>query len=226
MPKRSRSFSVPSGRSLKRRNAMGYSSRPSLATKVNKLIRSQELKNNDVTATTLSTTAVGVVVSLNTILAGDDITQRNGRKITLNSSMLRWHGFMTDGVVTAPASYRVVLVYDRQPNGTAPVWLDVFQTAVATTDRNVNNRDRFKIVYDNFMSAKKGYLNIVSSAGAGGTGYESGFYDQTYKKLRNMTSEYASTASAVPLHGGFYLMVLTDQPGTMAYYHRLTFTDS
>lgn len=198
----------------------------SLTAKVNQLIANQEYKIIDVSNTTLVTGATGTVVPLNSIAAGDDITQRNGRKINMTSSMLRFHLFLADGVPAAPMSMRLALVYDRQPNGAAPVWTDVFQTAVAASDRNVNNRDRFKIVYDNYNSAKKGYLSIATPTGGGTSGYESGFYDQNYAKLTDMTVEFATTASAVPLHGGYFLFVLTDGTGALNYYHRVTFTDS
>lgn len=230
MPKRTFSgISKSHTAAVKRRKMLG-GAKPAtigrtLTAKVNQLIAAQEYKIIDVSNTTLAVVATGTVVPLNSIAAGDDVTQRNGRKINLVSSMLRFHGYITDSSPTAPTSFRLALVYDRQPNGAAPVWTDVFQTAVSDSDRNVNNRDRFTLVYDNYNSAKHGYLSVGTTSGAV-TGHESGIFDVNYSKLKDMTVEYATTASAVPLHGGFFLMVLTDQPGTMRYFHRLTFTDS
>lgn len=208
---------------LRKKSRTASVPRKSLTAKVNQLLSAQEYKIIDTSNSTLAVVATGVVVPLNSIAAGDDVTQRNGRKITLVSSMIRFHGHITDSIPTAPTSFRLALVYDSQPNGVAPVWTDVFQAAVSDSDRNVNNRDRFKIVYDSYNSAKHGYLSVSSTSGS--TGHETGIYDVHYAKL-GLTTEYATTASGVPVHGGFFLMVLTDQPGTMRYYHRITFTDN
>lgn len=231
MPKRSFSgISRGHTAAVKRRRMLG-GAKPatigrSLTAKVNQLINSQELKNSDTSAAAQVTNSTGSMTPLNgNIAAGDDVTQRNGRKINLVSSMLRFHSFITDGVSSAPAAFRLALVYDRQPNGTPPTWTDVFQLQTSDSDRNVSNRDRFTIIYDNYNSAKKGYLS-VSPGAAGATGFESGFYDQNYAKLRDMTTEYATTATGTPLHGGLYMALLTDQPGTIRYYHRVTFTDN
>jgi len=167
---------------------------------------------------------VGVVIALiSQVAAGDDNTQRNGRKINLLSSNLKFHLNISDGTAASPAGQRVVLVYDRQPNGTDPTWLDVFETQSSDAMRKMTNMPRFAVFYDNFMSAHKGYLGQSPDLSPG---FVSGMYDTNYKKLpASWITEFSSTAAATPLHGGLYLMALTDTAGAIRYRHRTTFSD-
>lgn len=207
----------------KSRTARGVGA--TLTAKVNRLLNAQELKFLDVSNAALTVGAGGTVVALNSMAAGDDANTRNGRRIALVSSMFRFHMLGTDGIATAPVGQRICIVYDRDSRGGSPAWTDVFQVTQSVTDRNVNNKDRFVVVYDNFMSRGKGDLS-QSTPNTAGAGFETGIYDAKFTKLTGMNAEYANTAANTPITGGLYLMALSDVDATMRYYHRVNYNDS
>jgi len=58
---------------------------------------------------------------------------------------------------------RIALVYDSQPNsGSTPAWTDIFATASVYSPNNLNNRDRFRIIYD--TTAEIGAYTIGTTA--------------------------------------------------------------
>ena len=101
--------------------------------------------------------AAGKVVLLNGTIEGSGFNQRTGRKV--NMLTLQLDAFIyantaggTSAVgITTP---RVALVYDRQANGSTPVWNDVFAdqdyangvTNGTEAHVNMNNRERFVII--------------------------------------------------------------------------------
>jgi len=110
----------------------------------------------DMNGTTLAPTL------LNGCVPGSDNYQRIGRRTGLLSLHIR--GFVyPESLVTGQIAYafRMVVVYDKQANGAAPVWSDVVlsQNAAGATSSgpldmiNLVNQDRFEIVRDVTYSA-------------------------------------------------------------------------
>lgn len=93
---------------------------------------------------------------LNGCVAGSQNYNRDGRKITMKSLQIRGYIYPADSTTANANFVRFVIVYDKQSNGAAPTWSDVFtsQNISGTTDSgatsmlNLNNRDRFEIVRD------------------------------------------------------------------------------
>lgn len=95
---------------------------------------------------------------LNIIESGSAFYNRIGAKIAMKSLYI--HGFVDFSDVTKvaqiPFSYRIVIAYDRSPNGTQCQFGDVFQdrnltgsTGVSThSGINLDNRARFKVFHD------------------------------------------------------------------------------
>jgi len=108
-----------------------------------------ELKFNDTATLTTNVPTAGNVNLLNGIAAGTDYNQRIGRKITIKSIYLR---YTLNPISTASAAVgdtvRVMIVYDTQANGALATVADVLQTSGYQSGINLNNRDRFKIMYD------------------------------------------------------------------------------
>jgi len=130
-----------------------------------------ELKSVDTYLAPAETFWSGNRTLLNGIARGDDITERNGRQVTLKSveiNLVCRPSPVADNPV--PQVVRFLLVYDRQTNATA---LTIDQVLSATGSahvvicpKNLENRDRFLILRDmkfgvhssssaNFQSAPK-----------------------------------------------------------------------
>jgi len=103
------------------------------------------------------------ITLLNAVTIGSSSWNRIGRKI----SMLSGH-FIANPILVNASSVvqyaRVVLVYDKQTNGSAPSWDDIFRDNINSASDintsgaynvyagiNLNNRDRFEIIMDQRM---------------------------------------------------------------------------
>lgn len=92
---------------------------------------------------------------LNGCVAGSQNFNRIGRKIQLKSLQIRGYFLATDDTV-ANTFARMVIVYDKQPNGAAPTWANIITSqniagttsSTATDMVNLDNRDRFEIIRD------------------------------------------------------------------------------
>lgn len=145
--------------------------------------------------------------SLIEISEGDDITQRNGRKITVDQMTVRCYFGIdnnSDGVysntVKGNTWFRIIIFNDTQPNG-AVVPLDVLlNTVTSDTSTNwlaFNNLDetgRFKILSDKF------YKIISNSVVYDGSTYhsigDSGVFKKTFKNL-NMKVNYSASSGSI-----------------------------
>nr|WAE43121.1 MAG: capsid protein [Cressdnaviricota sp.] len=117
-----------------------------------------EVKSVDLLAAGYAINTTGTVAALNLMAAGSSYFNRIGRKLEMKS--LQINGFLapiTANNQTVSGQGRILIVYDRQPNGALPVWADVIKSqtqASATTSSTINdfinldNRDRFQILRD------------------------------------------------------------------------------
>lgn len=108
-----------------------------------------ELKSVDTTVNAAAdmTTAVQL---LNGIPRGDEISQRNGRQVTLKSIEMRLKSRSTAGT-GVDQQHRVLIVYDRQTNAAAAAVTDVLASANVLYPRNLENRRRFRILFDRII---------------------------------------------------------------------------
>lgn len=128
---------------------------------------SVKLKSFD-TFGTVDLTATGTFTILNAPVLGTDLYNRVGRRICMKSIQLG--GFVRLKVSQTATSVmgRIILFYDAQPNGAAPVLGDILRdsTVAATASNfgfiNLNNRSRFKIIRDYQMN-----LNACTSNAGG-----------------------------------------------------------
>jgi len=105
-----------------------------------------EFKSIDV-STALAINTTSAMLLLNGIERGDDINQRNGREVTMKSIQLKMATTVTAGDGTDQI-HRVLVVYDRQTNGAPLTTAQVLQTTDCFSPRNLENRKRFKILFD------------------------------------------------------------------------------
>lgn len=139
-----------------RRRGLGYQVGRSIYRKAPQV----ELKAYDVPDFTqaLRTPAAATALSppLNIPTNGPELYQRVGRKIYMKSIQIR--GYVWNAATTTSSLGRVILLYDSQANGAAPVVADILSNmtlAPATTGcsmLNLNNRQRFSILKDVVMN--------------------------------------------------------------------------
>jgi len=89
----------------------------------------------------------GDVILVNGCARGDDVGDRIGRKIVMKSLEMRLYAYVTAGTGVDQTN-RVMVVYDKQPNGAAPAITDVLVSISTTALKNANNDHRFNVLYD------------------------------------------------------------------------------
>lgn len=114
--------------------------------------RKGELKSVDTTINSAADTTGGLLL-VNGIARGDDINERIGRRVIMKSIQV---GLTVRGTAGTGIDqwHRYVLVYDKQANGAALTYLQVFAAADMNGMRNLENRERFMVLMD-----KKIHLN-------------------------------------------------------------------
>lgn len=131
-----------------------------------------ELKYKDHTGTLVdlgdgaaSTTIAGApqFVCLNGTQQGSAADQRIGRQIMVRKLIGRMQFTnaqnLATGIATWPVTYRFMVVYDMQANGSTLALADMFETPSNILSlQNLNNRDRFKIVTDKMWTIGNPYF--------------------------------------------------------------------
>lgn len=139
------------------------------------LAKAVELKGCDVPQFNLgfSSTAPSLAL-LNGLSVGNNFYQRVGRQVVLHSLRVKGYVVPTRGNAAAVnnQSARILVVYDRQPNGVLPNNQDIIQgidslggtTFDADQHPNLNNRERFLILRDDFFMLMPLGINGANSA--------------------------------------------------------------
>jgi len=111
--------------------------------------RAEHLYND--TSSTLAFDTTGSVLLLNGIAESDDIAGRTGRQIRMLSFESIGLCYPQDAAVNDNLC-RVILVYDKQTNGAAPVITDVLTASSSIALHNLNNKRRFDFLLDESFS--------------------------------------------------------------------------
>jgi len=164
-----------------------------------------------------SSTEVGA--DMPQIVQGDDIVNRNGRKVQLNRVMFRGTIMTTPTTaatqVTGPNTVRVLLVRNKQPNGAsmdgenvmglnggaagnASVAIHMFQ--------GIQGFGRFKIVDDIIINLDvNAAANNASATTVSASSVEKSFI-LSYKPKTPLQMEFAGTATAIPNTNSFNIL--------------------
>lgn len=101
---------------------------------------------------------------LNLIAQGSGNGQRVGRKCTMRSLFYRFQAISLAGANPSQDRIRIVIVFDRQFNGTLPAVADIF---APSTDyigfQNLNNSERFLVVSDKHFECQAGGAGTVTT---------------------------------------------------------------
>lgn len=113
-------------------------------------------------------------VLLNGVAKGDDYFQRIGRTVQWKTFSVK--GTITPAVINASSTYsnpqnvRILVFWDTQANGTSPLTTDVLDAGSGTinthSNLNLNNRERFKVLWDKVYSIG-GYYGAAITYAAG-----------------------------------------------------------
>ncbi len=190
--------------------------------------RSGELKFFD-TAFSSTIAATGTILdSLNLIAQGTTENSLNGRKCTLRS--IKIQGAITAANSTLPASTsvrcRVIFYVDKQTNGATAAVLDLLETAVINSHKNLANQGRFIILSDTITP-----MNLYAGSGDGTTntfGEVQTIYD-VYRKL-NTPLEFSGTDGTIGTirSNNIGMLAITDTAApvvNLAYTARVRFSD-
>jgi len=107
-------------------------------------VSAPEKKNVDLFTSDFWTSATGnwTITPINLIAQGTTAQQHVGRKAVMTSVLAR--GWL--GLTAGAYPVRIVLVYDKETNGAAPIATDIFQTNDSLAPMNLANSDRFIVV--------------------------------------------------------------------------------
>lgn len=164
-----------------------------------------EFKSVDV-AISQAVNSDSAVQLLNGISRGDEISERNGREVTMRSIQFDARVTVTSGT-GVDQFHRVIIVYDNQTNAAALTAAQVLSVVNVTAPRNLENRRRFRIMMD-----KKIQLNASGEPGAQRL-------MRFYRRLRHPITFNSGDAATVAdiTTGSMYVVVIgTEAAGATA----------
>lgn len=169
--------------------------------------------------------AAGAVGLMNGVALGTDYTDRIGRKIVLKSIFMKFT--IQPSTTSCPSgdSVRLLVVYDSQTNGAAPAVGDILNSATHIAPMNLNNRDRFKVLFDKHMTTE----GNAFTAGAITAGASTPKFTKFYKKLDHEMIFQGTAATVGSIATGAIWLLLINLQGnlTNVYYNcRVRFEDA
>lgn len=162
---------------------------------------------------------------INKVAEGTGINQRVGRKIQLGTFSMKYT--ITSAANFSSAAMRIMVIYDKQSNGTLFTSTDIFQQSgyPATAYYNLNNRDRFLVLKDIKLS-----INPISSSQ---TSKYTGSFGLNLKMLPSTYNTTTGIYQAVTT-GALFLVIISSADNTGAdntkphteYFWRLRYYDA
>lgn len=140
----------------------------------------------------------GGTVCINKIPTGTEVGQFLGNQISIKSVSYRYEVDLpaspTDQV---PTSGRLLLVYDKQPNGAQASFTDIFANPNYLAFANPNSRDRFVVLRnDQFSLSPQGDQTL--------------FFER-YVPINMVTTFANGSAGTVPHTGAILIVIISDQ---------------
>lgn len=146
-------------------------------------LKSYETNQNSTCDTT------GMVQVLNNIVQGDDILNRIGRQVTMQSVLLNLHLYPTSTVASSMNLARVMLVWDKSPNSTGLPGINlILDLTDSRSNLNLSNRDRFEIVWEKRWA--------MSETTAGSKNGANGFINEMIM-LKNKKTTYSGVGGGI-----------------------------
>ena len=174
---------------------------------------------------------------LNGVAQGAAMYQRVGNKIQMKGLQIR--GNLLNAATCVEGCLRMVIVYDRQPNGALATWNTVFQMrdSAGTTSSNtfaminVDQRERFVILRDKFWHAPS--VTYTGGVQTNGPSYptDSEWDVDEYIKLKGLKCTFQGDTSGIAsISTGSILMFLcvngTNDSYSLSWNTRLRYYDA
>lgn len=189
-----------------------------------------ELKFVDVFDANKAVLTGGEIFLLNGIATGTDISNRVGRKVCMKSLIFNANVFNVATTANALQGIMIrhMIIYDSQPNSSAtvPAVTDILSAATTLSPLNLNNRDRFKVIYDKRSQIGSFVINGTPTLAAGSP------YNVFWNKYRKLNHDVIFSGVNATIGnigtGAMYLLVIGDFAAVAQHdYHiRIRFTDS
>lgn len=144
-------------------------------------------------AITPTITSTGNVIPLNTIVQGIGSNQRIGAQTA--TSGVYYNYVLRQGATPTTTAVRILLFWDREPNGVAPAVTDVLAAATVTAPMNLLNRNRFVILDDDrdTLSTNGDQIRFITD----------------FRKIDQLSTFADATSTAQT--GGLMLLYISDQ---------------
>lgn len=160
-----------------------------------------EKKVSDIAVGTVQVNTTGTFSLLHFPNPGTDYTNRIGRKTLAKSIYVRGFVCTEASLALAPAAVpaqeaRMILFVDNQPNGAAPAVTDLLNTASPSSQLNLNNRDRFKILKDKLFTFDPFLLSSTATQSYASTNRQC-WPLKVYKRCSIETIFNAGTAATI-----------------------------
>lgn len=139
--------------------------------------KAAELKVKDIDAAVYQVNTTGSITLLNGLTKGDDIGNREGRKVTVKSIFIRGMVYPEQGTTAIVAGgaetlnqlLRMIIFVDYQPvTATAVTLTDVLKEASSYSQLNINNRTRFRVLHDETFTVPNSFKAFTAATGAVG----------------------------------------------------------
>lgn len=155
---------------------------------------------------------------INGLVPGSSATSRIGRKVNIKSVYVRY-SLILNAASLGGSPLRILCVYDKQANSTAPLISDILLLDQFTSPNNLSNRDRFVTIFD----------EITPCISAGDQHSQAG---NLYKNVNLETMFNAGAAGTIGdiTSGSIYIIAaqtagITVQPATIFCQCRVRYTD-
>lgn len=190
-------------------------------------------------------TGTACVQALNLCQQGTGIAQRDGNKISMKSLRLRLAMIFAKAVVQAnTTNVRVLVLYDRQPNGAYPaintilgesLQSNTIGTGTMYSNLNPNFFERFRVLMDKQITLQPFDSTAVTGTSCTGTTDPSSFKIDEFLPLKDLETLYNGTANPLTIAqittGALYIATFGDaaaanQPWAITGTARLRFHDN
>lgn len=154
-----------------------------------------EYKHVDTPQVASTTGLTPVILPLNAIAEGNASNQRDGLSVLNKSVQIKY--YCEEHASAYGTIQRVMLIRDKQPNGTTPLWSDIFEEQNVMTLLNNVNTSRFDVMYSR--------THTMSSTGSA---LEHG---NIYRKLNFHTRYLSGGGAATDIgYGGLYIVSVSN----------------
>lgn len=133
------------------------------------------------------------------MVTGTGVQQFTGNQITIKSAAMRFEVDLPALPANQlPTSGRIMLIWDRQPNGTVPGFTTIFSSASYLAFANVNTRERFVVLRNQQWSLSP-------------NGNQTLFFEEFVPINMTTTFTNGQSSAGVPQTGALLFVYIGDQ---------------